>query len=655
MMTNSSWLKVRVFIVLGSIVFFFGVIFLRAFQVQVLDGGALGKLARNQHNKSVKVTSKRGAVLDRNLKEFAVSLEVDSVFVQPARVDGVKVTSRTVARALGMTRLDVERRLGADKSFAWVKRQVDLPQVKRETLKELGGIGIMKESRRFYPNKRLSSNLVGFAGVDSKGLEGVELYYDRFLKGASHTVDVERDARGKVLLYEDFEKRSRGMDVVLTIDMYIQYIAEKALKKAVDSSGAKGGTVVVMDPRTGEVLAMATLPTFDPNSFRSYTPGDWRNRPVTDSFEPGSTFKVFLLAALLDDGVARPRDIFFCENGSYEFADVVFHDSKEHGWLSLGNIIKVSSNIGALKAAGMLGSERFYKYLHAFGFGERTGVDLPGEAKGRLRHYRSWNDVDLYSMAFGQGVSVTAVQMATALSSIANGGFLMKPYVVRSVRAPAGDTVFEASPEIVRRVISEKTASEVAEILVTVTEPGGTGILAAPPTTAIESFQVAGKTGTAQKADLIGGGYMVDKYVASFIGFVPAGDPRLTIVVNVDEPVKPYTGGAVAAPVFKEIAEAALAYLGHYPGGFQGDGRGVVAVAGGVSLESEILAAAEIEFETDYSAVPDFSRHTMRSVLRTAAERSIEIKAVGSGRAVRQSPGAGGDVPDDSLVTVWFK
>jgi cell division protein FtsI (penicillin-binding protein 3) len=658
MKTIGIWLRFRIFLLFGLFVFFFGVIFLRAFHIQVIDGGALEELARSQHKSVVRVESRRGGIFDRNLKELAVSLEVDSVFVQPARVESPRKLASKLAPVLAMDRRKLVRRLNSSKHFAWLRRQIDLPPGESAALKDIEGIGIVKESRRFYPNRRLASNLIGFAGVDSNGLEGVELYYDSFLKGASRKVVVEKDARGRNLIFEDIERQARGMDVVLTIDATIQYIVEKALKKAVEEWNAKGGTAVVMDPITGEVLAIATIPTFDPNNFRGFRPEDWRNRAITDSFEPGSTLKPFLLAALFEEGILGPNDIFYCENGRYEVADKVFHDSKKYGWLSLANIVKYSSNIGAVKVAEKLGRAKFYRYLKAFGFGTRTGADLPGEAKGSLRHYMNWSVIDLSTIAFGQGISVTSIQLTAALSAIANGGFLMKPYVVKKIRARDGRTVLESNPVIVRRVISNMTAKKATDILVSVTEPGGTGELVAFDD---GHFHVAGKTGTAQKPDLKEGGYAKGKYMASFMGFVPAADPRLTILVTIDEPEGVNYGGVVAAPVFKEIVTQTLSYLGVYSGSLPEDRVPEVLEAGTFRPMTVRFAKTTNGSESSRSmtaksmTVPDFTSKTMRMVLRIAQESSLEVDIEGSGRAVKQSPLPGAKVPEDAPVTVWFQ
>ncbi|MDO8426161.1 MAG: penicillin-binding protein 2, partial [Deltaproteobacteria bacterium] len=343
--------KYRLYLVLVIFSVLFLAILARAFELQVLKSENLKKMAMRQHRKTVSVQSRRGDIYDRNLKELAVSIEVDSVFVQPSKIESPRQAVKVLSAALSIDRSEIERKISSSPNFVWLKRQVDLKEEQRKALSAVSGVGIMKESRRFYPNKQLASNLVGFTGLDSNGLEGVELFYDSTLKGENRKFTGEKDAMGRLILFENIEQAapSQGMVVELTIDKNIQYITEKALKKAVEASGAKGGTALVMDPLTGEILAMASLPTFDPNNFGKFEPRHWRNRVVTDLFEPGSTFKLFLVSAALEEGIIRPGDSFFCENGSYKVADRVFHDHEKYGWLTVSQIIKYSSNIGSAK------------------------------------------------------------------------------------------------------------------------------------------------------------------------------------------------------------------------------------------------------------------------------------------------------------------
>ncbi len=644
----ADYLKVRVAVVIVFFAIAFVAVFLRAFQMQVLKAPELKKMAERQHSKTLTIQSRRGEIYDRNRKEMAVSIEVSSVFAQTRQISSPARTASVLAPMLSMSRAEIESRIRASNGFVWLKRRVDLNEAQVLAVKELDGIGITKESRRYYPNRQLASNVLGFTGMDANGLEGVEMRYDEILKGATLTIEGSKDARGRVLLFEDLDKKVpvEARTVELTIDKTLQYIAEKALDKAIDGSRAKGGTAIIMDPSTGEILAMASRPTYDPNDVRGYTADAMRNRNITDVFEPGSIFKLFLVAAALEEKTIVPSDIVYCENGSYQVADRVFHDTKKHGWLTVPQIIKYSSNIGSAKIGERLGKEQLYRYTKAFGFGTLTDIDLPGETRGALRHYKTWSRVTVDTVSFGQGVSASSVQLVTALSAIANGGFLLKPYIVKAVKEPNGAVVRQTNPTIVRKVISEDTARLVTQMLIGVTVEG-TGVKAA-----IDDFEVAGKTGTAQKPDLVRGGYMKGAYLASFMGFVPANDPRLAILVTVDEPQGDYHGGSVAAPAFKEIASQGLSYLGVFPH------NPAFPMAHQVKAGASPASPASTEkgeMERFRNAVPDFSGKTIRTVLKMAAERSLTVEVKGSGQAVSQKPAPGSSLSSSGTAQVTFR
>ncbi len=663
MKKTGSYLRLRVYVCAVFFAVFFGALYARSFQLQVLHAEKLKKLAARQHTKTVTVQSRRGDIYDRNLKEMAVSIEVDSVFAKPKNIKSPLKAAKALAQVLSEDQDEILKRLKSRSSFVWLKRQVDLNDDERELISGIDGIGTVKESRRYYPNKHLASNLIGFTGLDSNGLEGIERFYDETLKGESRKYVTSRDATGRLLLYDDMEKLapSRGMVVELTIDNTIQHIAERSLRKAVEDSDAKGGTAIVMDPHTGEVLAMASLPDFDPNDYSLSTPKHWRNRTIADRFEPGSVLKLFLIAGALEENTVKPTDSFYCENGSFRVADRVFHDTKKHGWLNVAQILKYSSNIGAAKIGQRLGRPALYRHLKSFGFGEKTGIDLPGETSGSLTHPSKWSGVTLETVSFGQGVSTTGIQLASALSAIANNGLLMKPYVVRSIKDPSGNIVSESNPVVLRRIISEGTAERLADMMIGVTKEGGTGARAA-----LQDFEVAGKTGTAQKPDLKNGGYMKDAYLSSFIGFAPAKEPRLTILVTVDEPrMEQHHGGVVAAPVFKEIAEESLAYLGVFQ---KKEGRPLTA---GKQARPEIpadrtkdpLTTAKESLRTkdavvagdNEKIVPNFTGMTARLILRIANERSLRLEITGSGKAVSQTPLPGGMIPSNKGVKVYLE
>jgi len=548
---KEKWIRFRITTIL---VFFCLLAFIvagRAFQLQVLKRDQLCKLAERQYKNKIPLVPKRGTIYSKGYEELAVTVEVDSVYAEPDDIEDPKLASKRLAPVLSVSRKKLEDRFSSSKSFVWLARKVSPSLIKRVKSLDIQGIGFVKENRRFYPNAELASHVVGFSGIDGSGLGGIELAQDTQIKGKVEFVRAERDALGKRTLPKDlgFEDYLTGNSIVLTIDKTIQYTAEKELANAVRKSGAKGGTAIVMDPKTGEVLAMANYPQFNPNDISSYPQADLKNKAIVDTYEPGSTFKVFLLAAALEEGVVKPGDKFFCENGSMEFAGKVIHDTHKHGTLTVREIMKVSSNIGAAKIAVKLGKERYHGYLSSFGFGSPTGIELKGEGSGILRSMKTWSKLELANISFGQGVSVTPLQLTTAFSAIANGGYLMKPYLVKDILDKDGKVIKRNQPQIVKKIISGETALKVTEMLRDAVAEGGTGTAAA-----LAGYDVAGKTGTAQKVSG-GRGYAGNKHVASFIGFVPAQSPKLVVLVAIDEPEGVQYGGVVAAPVFKAEGE----------------------------------------------------------------------------------------------------
>jgi cell division protein FtsI (penicillin-binding protein 3) len=637
---RTKWLRFRIITILIFFLLSFIIIIARDFQIQIINNNDLETRARSQHLKKIDLLPERGSVYDRNLNELAVSIDVDSVYAHPAKVVKPRTLARTIAPVLSTGQMRIEGKLLSDSSFVWLKRQIDLAEGERKRISGFKGIGLMKEGKRFYPPPNLASNVIGFVGLDSRGLEGIELEYNRYLIGGGVRVYGERDALGREMLFGDLEKTYpiKGNDVVLTIDKTIQYITDKELRKAVEVTEAKAGMAIVMDPNTGEILAMANLPTFDPNKFWDYRPQEWRNRSITDNYEPGSIFKVFLVAAALEEGLVRPNDIFYCENGKYQVADRLFHDVKEHGWLSVANIIKYSSNIGAIKLGEKLGGERYVRYINNFGFGKNTGIDIPGEASGVIKRLER-SKVSLATASFGHGISTTAIQLVTGISAIANGGFLYKPYIVSSIVSSDGKMVKEFNPTVVRRVISDETALMVKKILEGVTEEGGTGEKAS-----FAGMKVAGKTGTAQKPDLVNGGYAPGKYISSFFGFAPADSPRLAVLVLIDEPAGDFYGSTIAAPVFREIVKQSMAYLGLFPERKLDTAKIMIPADNGME-----------HTEIKKGKMPDFRDKSMRMVLRIANEIPIELEVMGSGRAVFQRPLPGSEIVPDSVVKVRFQ
>ncbi|MDI6753383.1 MAG: penicillin-binding transpeptidase domain-containing protein [Thermodesulfobacteriota bacterium] len=652
------WLRFRITLLLCLFSFLFLIVLARAYQLQVLRSDKLATLAERQYQRVVPLVPKRGVLYDRTKEEMAISVEVDSVFVQPAKVENLEQAAQKIGPILGKKSEFLLKKIKGEKPFIWLERGISPGQRAAIDALDIQGVDFLKEAKRFYPQGEIGAHVIGFAGMDSRGLEGVELGYDEFIRGEPGFIIISKDARGRAIAAQnpDFRRSEEGCEVILTIDRNIQYIAEKELKKAIQACSAKGGMVVVMNPKTGEILAMSVQPSFDPNRFSSYTDYLRKNRAITDTFEPGSTLKAFLLAAALEDRMAGPSEVFFCENGSFAVGGKIINDVHKHGWLSLGEIIKVSSNIGASKVGKKLGKGKLYHYLKDFGLGSKTGIDLPGEVPGFLPHPQYWSEVGLANISFGQGISLTALQLTTALSAVANGGVIMRPYIVKTVIDRQGNVLKENRPKVIRRVISPETARTAATILKTVTQEGGTGKAAC-----LSGYETAGKTGTAQKALINGRGYS-DKRIGSFVGFIPADNPQVVISVIIDEPQGVSYGGVVAAPAFKAIGEQVLPYMGVYPKGV----TYLAQAAPGPNTSTHLTESdgrapgpparpkAEEVLE-EPGIMPDFSGKSLRQVVQTAQRLGLDLKLVGSGRAVAQTPAPGQILQGDTKGMVKFQ
>ncbi|MEK6657974.1 MAG: penicillin-binding protein 2 [Nitrospirota bacterium] len=528
----------------------------RLFYLQAFKNNDLSKIAVRQHQKTVALEPLRGTIYDRKGRVLAVNLDVESVYAVPSEIENTYEAARRLSKLLNEDFRVIERKLKSDKGFVWIARKLDPNISARIKNEDLEGIGFIKESKRFYPKKELFGQLIGFAGLDNTGLSGIEARYDEFLKGEDGFIILERDARGShIFPSSGYKPPVKGRDIILTIDEGIQYICERELDKAIQKTRAKSGMIIGMDPKTGEMLAMAVKPSFNPNEFIKYAPEEWRNRIVSDPYEPGSTLKVIVASAALEDKVASPSEPMFFGEDKIDIDGEIIHDTvKEKGRLSFRDVIKRSSNVGAVRIGMRLGKERLYSHLKSFGFGERTDIDISGESKGILRQTREWSKRSIGSVSLGQEIGVTPIQLITAFSAVANNGWMMKPFVVSEIRD--GDKIVrKVYPEIKKRVISAETAAEMTRILTSVVE-GGTGERAA-----IEGYRVAGKTGTAQKIDPKTGLYSDKYFVSSFIGYAPAEDPQIALLVVIDSPEGIAWGGSIAAPVFKSVAEDVLLYM----------------------------------------------------------------------------------------------
>lgn len=548
----------RRFVLLVVLLCGFGVVLFRLVSLQVLQAAELTLKADRQHQKTVSLEGARGTIVDRHGKVLAMNMEVPSVFGVPAALESPAQAARHLSPVLHVRAAELEKKLRQDRSFVWLARKLDPDQGHRLEQMPMEGIGTVLEGRRFYPKGPLLAHVLGFAGIDGEGLEGLERRYESQLHGEKRVAVLQRDALGRIVFPKGVAEQNpaSGHSLSLTIDEVIQYVAEKELEEAVTKAHAKAGTVIVLDPQTGALLALAISPRFDPNAVAALTPDRWRNRALTDAYEPGSTMKAIVAAAALEEKVMKPGTMVFGENGRMTVANTVIHDHEKLGWVTFAQVIQKSSNIGAAKTGMALGDRRLYRYLQDFGFGQRTEIDLPGEAGGLLRDPRGWGRRSLASISMGQEIGVTPIQMVSAVAAIANGGVLMKPYVVSEVRDAQGQLLKQVMPQVKRRVISPETARTVTSILEGVVTDGTGGKAAIP------GFRVAGKTGTAQKIDPRTGAYSSTQFVGSFVGFVPADNPRLAMIVVIDEPQGEAWGGTVAAPVFRRVGEQVLNYLG---------------------------------------------------------------------------------------------
>lgn len=539
----------------------FSFIAIRLTYIQGVASEKFVLLAEDQRVRRIVLPAQRGSIFDRNGAELGISLNMHSIFANPRFVDDPKGAAVQLAPILGITEPELEQKLSSDRGFVYLARKVDSSLLARIESLQIPGIDSMPEPKRFYPAGSLASHVVGFVGLDNSGLGGLESRYDSVLRGRPGEMLVELDPEGRSIPSGKSFRRPpiAGDDLVLTLDRSIQYYSEKVLADAVTRYQAKGGTIIVMKPGSGEILAMANLPTFDPNKFNESTPEARKNRALLDVYEPGSANKVITAAAAIESGKAKPTDPFWVP-ATLRIADKTFSDSHLHEPVDLtfAEIIEQSSNIGTIKVALTLGKERLHEYLQKFGYGKATGLDFPGETAGLLPKSEDWWDTSMGTIPIGQGVAVTAMQIVDVYGVIANAGVAVQPRLLAALVDAEGERT-PAPPAAQHRVISEETASEVTSMLVRVTEGRhGTGREAAVP-----GYQVAGKTGTAQKPRSDGGGYA--GYVGSFIGFAPASNPQLVVGVILDEP-SPIWGGLTAAPAFREVMQFALRHLGIGPG-----------------------------------------------------------------------------------------
>jgi cell division protein FtsI (penicillin-binding protein 3) len=677
------WMRRRLILLCFGLAMGFGAVMTSAYKLMVEDGPAWRELAETQRERRLRVRPKRGTILDRNGSALAVSVEVPTVTLDAVELlrnvpseDVPRVAreaAEPIAMGLGLEPAFVERKILARRRWTWLKRHVTPAEV--EAMRRIGepthvprirGVLVEGEPLRQYPRRELLGPVLGFVSPDGEGKDGLELSQNGELAGHPEQLRGLRDRAGKLIFDRgtDDARAFAGHNVYLTIDQALQYSAERELGNAVNTFEAIGGSVVVLDPLTGEILAMASAPGFNPNDYRQSEPSARKNRAVGEVFEPGSTMKIFTVAAALDKNVIQPTEQLYCENGVFRVDNVTIRDTHPAEWLPVSQVLAQSSNICAAKIGLTLGPEGLYDALRRFGFGERTDLGLTGELPGTLRpQSRSWVQVETASAAFGQGISVTNLQLALATAAIANGGELLTPQLLHRVETATGELVRASSRHVRRRVVSERVARQLAEMLVAVTEDGGTGVEAALP-----GHLVAGKTATAQKADPSSGRYSLDDYIASFVGFVPAHKPRLVIAVTLDSPRADHSGGNVAAPVFREVAKTGLNLLGEVPDRVaeqnlrdlsRAPDRAQAAHAIFARARGELPHVQEVvergKVGPGQVRIPDLTGVPMRSALRDMADLGLAVDIRGSGLLVEQRPVPGSVVDKGARVELNFR
>ena len=647
----------------------------RLVQLQVSQHDDFTSRARNQQLSAVETSPTRGQVLDRQGRELARSIETESFYADPRDISDPNDTAKRIAAITGQDREELARRLAAaidaKKQFVWISRRLAIESANKLDAMELKGVFSRKESKRYYPNDSLAAHVLGFVGAEQNGLSGVEQFYNEKISGEAGKVYLERDAERRV--FESYEVRPNpGQTVVLTIDQTIQYRTEQALSAAVERAHAKSGTAIVMDPQTGEILALANAPSFDPNEPTKDSAEARVNSALQNTYEPGSTFKIVAYSAAIEKGLVRPEDKIDCQMGQITVAGRLIHDHHPFGVLTIADALAQSSNVGAIKLGLLVGNESMYDYMKRLGFGSRTGIDLAGESAGQLRALSRWQPSSIGSLAMGQEIGVTPLQMASAYCVLANDGLLVKPHVVRELRSPDGAIVFQAKPET-RRALKPETTQALRNMLEGVTLRG------TARKAQLDGYTAAGKTGTAQKIDPRTHAYSATKYIGSFVGFAPVEHPAVVIIVVIDEPQGAYHGGDVAAPVFREIAEQILPDLNVTPDiEFKGAPQSIAQAAGPSPQQTKEdqqkteareatlpqVAARSFSGQTKEvvfavatkraALMPDLRGQSVRDALRTCQQLGLRLEARGEGHAMRQTPGPGAEVDPGLVVHVDF-
>ncbi|MGH9521448.1 MAG: penicillin-binding protein [Terriglobales bacterium] len=696
---NSPNPKRRLYTLGAFFVFWVLAISFRLVQLEVVQYGEWMQRAARQQQRSIEVAARRGNIYDRNGHELAMSINVDSVFAVPSEIPDPENTANLIGHVLGMSPAEIAAKIRGSHNFTWIARKIDGEESKRLHALNLRGIYFEREPKRFYPKRELAAQTLGYVGVDDEGLGGIEHEFDGQLRGTAGRMQIVMDARRK--WFGRVEKNpDPGENVVLTIDEKIQYIAERELEQAIRDTQAEAGTVVVQNPNTGEILALASRPTFNPNSFEHVPLEALKNRAVSDMYEPGSVFKIVTYSAALQEGLIHPEDPIDTQGGVITIGNIRIHDLHKLGVIPIADALAHSSDVAAVKVGMKLGDDRLYSYIHNYGFGQPTGIELPGETRGVARPTSRWSKVSIGAISIGQEVGVTPLQLVSMVSTIANDGVYTPPRIVAGVvpsRATPQTVTFRPAQQ--RRVVSPLTAVEMKKML------EGVVLYGTAKRAILDGYSSAGKTGTAQIIDPATGAYSKSRYVATFAGFAPVNNPAITVLVSLRAPKGLHQGGQVSAPVFARVAQQVLAYL-NVPHDVEldpkrlqlrasannddlsddspdrvGDGWATADASANpdpappvnpVKAEKPAVAKAEAPVESPPSAppkpadgtvvldvgggvtVPSFVGKTMRAAVETAQGAGIELEAVGSGLARDQSPAPGSHVAGGARVVVRF-
>ena len=617
--------------------------------IQLVQGDQLTMKAKRQVEESRTLQSPRGTIYDRNGRELAVSIMVKSLYVDPEVVKDAETLAAELAPILGIPEQDIKGRIADGGRFVWLKRMLEpaiVEKVKAVIDKyNLNCLGFVEESKRYYPNDSLASQVIGFVGMDDIGLDGMELSEDEMLKAKSSEQFLSTDTYGRPIFNSVFSKNKYedGKDIYLTIDNNIQFVVEQTIEKAMQTTKPRAITAVVMNPKTGEVLAMANRPTYNPNEFYKYTPEEWKNRAVSFVYEPGSTFKAIVAAAALEEGVVTPEKRFV--DPGYVMVSgrrIQNWSGESYGNVSFTDIIKNSINTGFVQVGLQVGAHRLNDYASAFGFGSLSGIDLPGEEYGILFKADQMRDSDIATMSIGQSIAVTPIQLASAISAIANKGMLLKPRIIKEVRNSDGSVDRNSEIVQVRQVIQENTATTLIGMLEQVVASGG-GSKAS-----VKGYRIAGKTGTAEKLKDDGSGYLTGHYIASFAGFAPVEDPQITVLVIIDDPNGIYYGGQIAAPIAGEIFEQVLRYLNIKPLNNSFEGAPLKQV------QAPQISAKPVQVPQGKALVPNFIGKSLRQSAELAASLGIVVVPEGSGVAQSQSVSENTLVDTGSEIAVYF-